>query len=982
MDQQAIDSFSINFPDCKVFRGNLYIYSKEENPTNNLKGLNQLEEIDGSLIIEGNTELKNLDGLENLKSIRYLRINQNIGLSNLKGLVNITSIDYISVYSNLELISLEGLNKLTDVRQISIRNNNNLLDLGTLNELDTIKGDITLENNLQLKNLEGLSSLKKIGGTLAILNNDDLINLQGLENLDSITGILHIQHNDQLTGLTTFQIVKVGGISFNNNPQIVNLVGLENLQVINGNAIFYEMSQFKNFQGLEQLKTIKGKLQIRNNQELVSLRGLNNLHTIGSLVIQEGLPQLEELAGLENLKKILTLLSIDNTNLVSLNAFQQLDTIIGTFDLGENLELKELNGLNNIRFIGNRLFISGDYGQLLNFENLDQIGGQLNISKSSFIPNFPKLITIPSLTIEFNKLLTNLKGLENVKKIDTRLYLNVNDALSSLRGLENIESARNVSIVNNNVLKNLDELEHLTVCPNIAISYNGQLSDLSGLNNVQLITNLEVKYNPNLAVCQSSNICYSIENGNNIKIIGNATGCNTTNQILASCESDDCNINDLVLNSQQAIDSFAIDYPNCSELIGNLIIEETEGAITDLRGLKFLQTVNGNIIIRGNADLSSLEGLENIDFSSLNSLEITQNPNLTKCDLANLCPYLRTIPLKIVGNTKNCEDQFALLEDCINNCISGSILLSTQEEIDNFAITYSACSEIGGNLIIREKNKGNIKDLEGLKNIQQISGFLKIFNNHTLQNLNGLNNLKIIGLDLEIRENPNLKNLKGLDNLQIIQDYLLLSNNNALENLEGIENLMGINGFRGLTIEYNPSLTSLQGIKQIIFNNSCFDLYGNQCLANIEDLKNLDFQKIEIFRIIKCPLITQCATEKICQFIQDGKRFNFSGNGIGCRWNDEVIKQCEIAPILPSNKEEENTPFQLHFFPNPTKGHLFIRSIKITNLPYKVFNITGKLIASGIVQANAIDISSLSSGIYFITIENEEEQLMGKVLKN
>ncbi len=974
--QQAIDNFPSNYPDCSIFEGTLYIRSGSDDPITNFNGLSQLEVINGALIIEDNTSLKNLEGLNNLKHINFLRIDRNIGLSDLKGLDNIRSINNLSIYENIELFSLEGLNSIQQIGSILLRNNNNLLNLGNLSELDSIGGSVIIHNNLQLQDFQGLHQITIINGNLEIWNNDALINLDGLENLEKVAGTLHVQHNDQLSLLTNFKLTHLGGLNLNNNPSLESLGSFNNLRIINGEVEVFQMNQLRNFLGLDEVKTINGELAVWDNPSLSSFQGLGNVHKIGGLNIWKELPLLEDLLGLENLRVVEDQFNLDKTHLINLTGLGQLDSVKGMLILAENHKLKDLSSLKNIRYVG-RLNINWDYDDLLNFDSLEKVENSIQISNSSFIPNFPKLTTIKQLNIEGNPFLIDLSGLEQFTKIEYLLSIKGNAALINLKGLENLNSVRFLSISDNKVLKNLNGLENLERCINLSIWYNNQLNDIFSLSKINFLSHLEIKFNPNLAVCQLPSICHFAENKSGAKISDNAVGCNSIDQILESCTNISCSLEDLAFTSQVEIDSFAINYAGCRVINGDLIIEDAHGTIENLHGLASLHSVGKNIRIHGNTKLTSLSGLENIDFSSITGLEITQNPSLSACDMFNICPYLLDIDLEVSGNANGCEDSQRLFQDCENNCLLGSVILVSQQEIDDLTLNYPNCTEIEGNIIIKDKNN-DITNLNGLENIQQINGFLRIVDNPSLQSLKGLNNLKFIGLDFQILGNNSLTNLEGLDSLQTIQETFVIQNNGNLTSLEGIETLKNINGWIGLDIRDNHSLVALKGINQITFEKDGIGIYNNSCLANLEGLENINFQKMKRFAIARCPSLSICATQSICNFIQNGGDYYFSQNGIGCRYNDEIIKQCEITP-LSAISEQPESPL---FYPNPTNGHLNLSLMKLQGSLYNIYSTTGKLVRSGIVQDNpSIDITSLSPGVYFVVINRNNEKFSNKILK-
>ena len=69
-------------------------------------------------------------------------------------------------------------------------------------------------------------------------------------------------------------------------------------------------------------------------------------------------------------------------------------------------------------------------------------------------------------------------------------------------------------------------------------------------------------------------------------------------------------------------------------------------------------------------------------------------------------------------------------------------------------------------------------------------------------------------------------------------------------------------------------------------------------------------------------------------------------------------------------------------FPNPTNGTFSIET-EITKGNYQIYDITGKILLQGTVPAPkfTLDISTLSSGVYFISVSDGERQVNGKVVK-
>jgi gamma-glutamylcyclotransferase (GGCT)/AIG2-like uncharacterized protein YtfP len=110
---------------------------------------------------------------------------------------------------------------------------------------------------------------------------------------------------------------------------------------------------------------------------------------------------------------------------------------------------------------------------------------------------------------------------------------------------------------------------------------------------------------------------------------------------------------------------------------------------------------------------------------------------------------------------------------------------------------------LDGNLNIYENS--SLKNLDELKNLKEIRGYLYISENSSLQNLDGLKNLKEIEGDLYIYKNSSLQNLDGLKNLKEVKGYLDIYDNHSLQNLDGLKNLKEIKEYLNI---YNNKYSS------------------------------------------------------------------------------------------------------------------------------------------------------------------------------
>jgi len=118
--------------------------------------------------------------------------------------------------------------------------------------------------------------------------------------------------------------------------------------------------------------------------------------------------------------------------------------------------------------------------------------------------------------------------------------------------------------------------------------------------------------------------------------------------------------------------------------------------------------------------------------------------------------YLTTIIcLFLVGNT-------------LAQCPTTDMILTSQEDVDNFALDYPDCTDLSIHMTIRENFTTPIINLSGLANITMITGELEISHNDDLTSLEGLENVTTIPGELYINSNDGLTSLTGLENLNSV----------------------------------------------------------------------------------------------------------------------------------------------------------------------------------------------------------------------
>ena len=210
--------------------------------------------------------------------------------------------------------------------------------------------------------------------------------------------------------------------------------------------------------------------------------------------------------------------------------------------------------------------------------------------------------------------------------------------------------------------------------------------------------------------------------------------------------SQSCLPQGITFSTQSQIDSFPTNYPNCTQIEGDVTISGTD--ITNLNGLSVLTSIGGDLNIVSNPFLISLTGLEKV-ISIVGWLYIVNNSSLTS--LTGLDSLT-----SIGGNL-----------DIVN-----TIALTSLTGLEKL-------TSIGGGLEISDNNA--LTSLAGLDNLTSIGGNLYIFYNYALTSLTGLKKVNTIGIGIVIQGNSILTSLTGLDNiaaasitgLYILENYSL-----------------------------------------------------------------------------------------------------------------------------------------------------------------------------------------------------------------
>jgi len=347
----------------------------------------------------------------------------------------------------------------------------------------------------------------------------------------------------------------------------------------------------------------------------------------------------------------------------------------------------------------------------------------------------------------------------------------------------------------------------------------------------------------------------------------------------------------VIFSSQQEIDDFATDYPDCT-FLDELSLQGVD--ITSLLGLSQLEGI-GTFLEISSTSLTNTDGLENL-IEGPNSVMISNNDVLLDISGFDNTTYLMDLniyqnpSLTAISGFENLADCFLLFiedNDAIESLSAFSNLIFS-EEINishnsnlqsilgfesltetNFVFIYEnemllTIDAFNFATFINEVNifsNNNLSNISGFEMADNIS-YLYIQSNLMLVDIGGFNNMSFLGT-VEISQNPGLTDITGFNNSYILDLFVSFN-----------ESLMEMNGFNGVTIDATLSILN------------------NDILSQIIGLDDADLTNMVDLVIQNNPELGFCSIVSICDWIDLGNTGFISSNTSGCNTQGEVEEIC------------------------------------------------------------------------------------------
>ena len=568
-----------------------------------------LEEIGGDLTLIENPSIQNFDGLDNLQTIGSLNLTQNPALETFQGLENLSTVGSLAVLENSALLSFDGVNALTSINgPAHISFNDALVNFDGFENLSTIEGTFEILANSSLESITGWDNVEIDADSSGVISSNprlSVCNAMGICNYISTRqpGTSNIEFSNNALGCNSELEVFVSctpGLCLPYDTDFRTQAEIDEFLLQNPNCkwahsnISIRGDDITNLDGLINLDSIAGFLEILNVENLENLNGLSNLRVVDSLFEISGTP-VSSLEGLEKLEYVGGLDLTDNSNItdfIGLSGLkrignfgftvQQNDNLISNAGL-DNLELIEeflfysdnislvdmdgfpalkqilkndvtfdeslvsFSGMNALEvFPGDLNFTQSELFSISGFQNLRKIEGDLSFMAGSTdglsVTGFNQLDSITNNYIQgfLPDEILDLSGLNNLKYVgnDFRIEGNGLNTPGPITGFNQLHTIGNeFKMESNSGITNLSNFQNLENVKKISIRGNSELTSIEALSNIDFLNLefLQLTFNVDLQVCANEAICNYLSNGGVSIISENYEGCFDQNEVEENC---------------------------------------------------------------------------------------------------------------------------------------------------------------------------------------------------------------------------------------------------------------------------------------------------------------------------------------------------------------------------------------------------------------------------------------------------------------
>ncbi|MBL7809077.1 MAG: T9SS type A sorting domain-containing protein [Saprospiraceae bacterium] len=414
-----------------------------------------------------------------------------------------------------------------------------------------------------------------------------------------------------------------------------------------------------------------------------------------------------------------------------------------------------------------------------------------------------------------------------------------------------------------------------------------------------------------------------------------------------------CPTGDITFTTQGQIDSFPMNYPNCSEMESSIVISGS--SIVRLDSLYPLKKIGGSLKI-SQTSLTDLQGLQNLTYTGLagqvfgiddyyeSGLDILDNPLLASLH-----------GLENLATVKGC------VEVGSNQSLASLSALGSLEHVGSCEFHSGAYSSYGS--ITLTENPA-LKSLIGLHRIGSVPGDVTIWHNIALKSMIGLDHIQSVGGELSIRNSDSLTTLSGLENLDSLGMCLYLQDNPALVSLDALAGLRFIGSCLIFTGGFVPKLANLS-------------IVNNPMLNSLQGLGQVTFIGLDRVYIKSCPMLSVCEIQPICAHLAAGALGFVSDNAPGCN----SVAEIEAACMVSIEETSSGGPVLL-LSPSPASDFLQIQISDPETWDLRLFDLQGRqMFRQSVSGSQTIPLHDWPAGLYTLRAVSGGRVFTGKVVK-
>lgn len=644
--QTELNQLFITYPNCHKITKSITFANTTNDPLTDLSLMLKIDSILGDLVLT----INNAPTIEGLSNIKYIGGNVSIKTNNalvaIPKFESLTQVNKtISITLNPELKSVKGFENLSTAGSISITNNDLVDTIDAFNSIKTIQSGLTL---YLLKNLEVVNAFDSLttSGQDILIALKDSPKLKVLPSFDQLRYVklnftVNANLNDSYQCLANLD--SIGTSLVLNLPLVTSIKSAPNAISI-GRIDFVGSNKLKKLEGFDKLKKV-GELNL-NLPSLTQLCPFNELQ-VANKRIYFWLDSMQILQGFNNLKEAGEIYF--NCNILRQFDFApKLEIVNGPFEIsGQKVQL--YNHFNFLTHVQGKIYLNLPLLKKLPEFNELKHAGELHIISCpglTRIEGFKKLQRISGFFfIENNSALDSINGFENLKYCGSTMKINDNPNLIHITDFTSLDTLEALSLTYNRKLASINGFHQLSFVSSIFISECTHLKMITGFEKLLQSGRIEVI---------GSLFLNKVEGFEKLKVILGYFRIRSEIEILPEFNSLERIEGYFYCNNTKLIKVPA--FPKLVSILGDFTFFGNS-KITELGPFPSLSVIKGKIDIFSLSLITNLAGFKKVDPTMVTHLKITGNPKLSLCNNRFVCGYLALgKPSQINNNAPGCKE--------------------------------------------------------------------------------------------------------------------------------------------------------------------------------------------------------------------------------------------------------------------------------------------------------------------------------------